>query len=113
MALPVMEIVAIANALVDVSGKLFKTYKSRKRVPAPDPDSDPKDQVQSLLAQLRQMEAVQEKQAELILQLTEQMQNVTVALADQAKRTTQARWALAVSLVALVFSLAAWWTVRA
>lgn len=113
MALPVMEIVTIANALVDVSGKLFKTYKSRKRVPEPDPDSDPKDQVQSLLAQLRQMETVQEKQAELILQLTEQMQNVTVALADQARGASRARWALAVSVVALAFSLAAWWTVRA
>ncbi len=113
MALPVLEIVTITNALVEVSGKLFKTYKSRKRLPEPDPESDPKDQVQSLLAQLRQMEAVQEKQAELILQLTEQMQNVTVALAEQARRTTRGYWALAASVVALAFSLAAWWTVRA
>lgn len=113
MALPVAEIVTIANVLVEVSGKLFKTYKNRKRIAEPDPESDPKDQVQSLLAQLRQMETVQEKQAELIVQLTEQMQSVTVALAEQARRTTQARWALAVSVVALAFSVAAWWTVRA
>lgn len=91
MALPVAEIVTIANVLVDVSGKLFKTYKNRKRVEPPDPEADPKDQVQSLLEQLHQLEAVQEKQAELIVQLTEQVQSVTVALADQSRQLEEAR----------------------
>lgn len=113
MALPVVEIVTIANMLADVSGKLFKTYKNRKRVQEPDPEADPKVQVQALLEQLRQMEAVQEKQAEIVVQLTQQMQSVTLALAEQSRQTTQARWALGVSLLALGVSLAAWWATRA
>lgn len=112
MALPVVEIVTIANMLAEVSGKLFKTYKNRKRVQEPDPDADPKEQVQTLLAQLRQMETVQEKQAEIVVQLTEQMQSVTLALAEQARRTAQARWALGISLVALAVSLGVWWSTR-
>lgn len=112
MALPVGEILSLANVLVDVSGRLMKNYKNRKRIAAPDPNADPKDQVHSLVEQLHQLEAVQEKQAELILQFTEQMQSVTQALAAQDARTRRANWALAASLVALVFSVAGWWATR-
>ena len=112
MALPVGEILSLANVLVDVSGRLMKNYKNRKRIAAPDPNADPKDQVHTLVEQLHQLEAVQEKQAELILQLTEQMQSVTQALAAQDARTRRANWALAASLVALAFSAAGWWVTR-
>jgi len=112
VALPVGEILSLANVLVDVSGRLMKSYKNRKRIAAPDPNADPKDQVHSLVEQLHQLEAVQEKQAELILQLTEQMQSVTQALAVQDQRTRRANWALAAALIALGVSVAVGWVTR-
>jgi Mg2+ and Co2+ transporter CorA len=90
VALPIVEIVTLANTMADVAGRLLKTYRERKRTPMPDAGSDPKDQLQALREHVQQLETTLEKQAELALQMSEQLQSLTLAVARQSRiaRTT-------------------------
>ncbi|GAA4341672.1 hypothetical protein GCM10023144_42730 [Pigmentiphaga soli] len=109
MALPLAEIVTLANMLVDVSGRLYETYRKRKRQPLPDLQAGADTQLAALHEHVQQLEAAQEKQAELAMQLSEQLQELSVALARQARIARAAIWLAGLALAAGATALAAAW----
>lgn len=106
-AIPWSTLMSQAPSLIEQSRKLFTRIRSPAQ-PTPATTPDVLDQIRTRLDAL---EAHSQTQAELLRQIAEQMQRLTVGLEVVAART---RLALAAAVVALLTTAALWlwWLIR-
>lgn len=108
-AIPWSTLMSQAPSLIEQSRKLFTRIRSpAQSTPATPTTPDVLDQI---CARLDALEGHSQTQAELLRQIAEQMQRLTVGLEVVAART---RLALAAAVVALLASAALWlwWLIR-
>lgn len=103
-ALPWKEIIKVLPALVGTATRLWEQTRAQPHAAPVDPQGDPRKQLAAMLQRLEAMEAAELAQADLVRQLTEQLQGVSTGLAELARRNT---WLTIATTAALVLSATA------
>jgi hypothetical protein len=103
-ALPWKEIIKVIPTLVGTATRLWEQTRSQAHAAPVDPQDDPRRQLAAMLQRLEAMESAEIAQADLVRQLTEQLQGVSTGFAMLARRTTLLTIA---ATAALVLSIAA------
>jgi hypothetical protein len=105
-SLPWKDILKVLPALVTAATKLWDRTSSQPKSAPINPNDDPQKQLTAIIERLQYLEDSEAAQANLIKQLLEQLQGVSVGLSEISRRSNISLFlgigAFSVSIVALV-----------
>ena len=103
--IPWKELIKIIPTVVVAAKELWNKWSSKTQPPLVDPQSEMKIQIATIVGRLQALESSEVDQANLMKQITEQLQGISTGLTEVSDRSSIGVWLGASALVVSCITL--------